>query len=451
MTQSSILNYALNRAVPIPFPIAQQPNPSYSPDVTLQLGPFIFQGPESPENINFGGAQMLAVHQLVGGDRTVDALGRNDDDITWKGLFFGTTASARAQYLDGLRIAGKALTLKWGKFRYQVVIKSFKPDFQQTYKTPYTIVCTPIKDETKPVKKLPPYQIKQQLQDQLNTATSLAGCIGGSALAGLMGDIQSAVSAIGGTVSGILGDVGLGSPGSLLNAAAGTLTSAETCVAQITTSVQGAIAGVLAPIEAAQVAVQGLLGQVNNAVSIFGMAASAVGLPGAQAAANIESSLANIANVGPLNRLSSVLGVMHSNAMMGAYGSFASSNDPGSPYYNVPLPNPATSITVGGGTLQDLAAQHYGDASLWPVIAQANGMTDPQISGVQTISIPQMPSNAAGLPPPTNTPSLPAPSSGWGTGIEAPAAFAQVGAPIAQVGAQSSGAINAIDSLFGSL
>jgi hypothetical protein len=208
---------------------------------------------------------------------------------------------------------------------------------------------------------------------------------------------------------------------------------------------------VLAPIEAAQSAVQGLLGQVNSAVGTFGMIASAVGLPGAKAAANIETTLANVANAGPLNRLSSVLGVMHSNAMMGAYGNFASSNDPTSPLYNVPLASPYHSVTVGGGTLQGLAAQHYGDASQWPIIAQANGMTDPLISGVQTIAIPHMPANAAGLPVPVNTASAPVPESGWGPSSPAVGApFAQAGAAIT-TGTQSLGAIGSISSLFGSL
>ena len=438
---SAIESFALNQAVPIPSPGAQKPSAAYSPKVTLVLGPFTFEGPEVPEQINFGGAQMLAVHQLIGGDRIVDALGRNDDDITWKGLFFGQTASARAQYLDGLRITGKALTLKWGSFRYQVVIKSFKPEFKQTYQVPYTIVCTPVKDETKPVKKLAPYQVKGELNKQMATANALGGCLGNGVISSALSSLSSAIGAIPDAVSGIMGDVG---------AAASALTGAETCVAQISSGIQGAIADVLAPIEAAQTAVQGLLGQVNSAVGTFGTIASAVGLPGAQAAASIETTLSSVAQVGPINRLASVLGVMHSNAVMGAYGSFAASNDPTSPLYRVPLPNPYSSVTVGDGSLMDLASQHYGDASQWPLIAQANGMTDPQINGVQTIAIPQQPANAAATPPPSNTNLGAAPASGWNAVSEVAQGFSDAASVVPSV-AQPSGAINAITSLFGSL
>lgn len=45
-------------------------------------------------------------------------------------------------------------------------------------------------------------------------------------------------------------------------------------------------------------------------------------------------------------------------------------------------------ITLAGGDLYRLAAQYYRDASLWTVIAQANGLSDPFFSGVVTLVIP---------------------------------------------------------------
>ena len=44
--------------------------------------------------------------------------------------------------------------------------------------------------------------------------------------------------------------------------------------------------------------------------------------------------------------------------------------------------------TVGGGDLYHLAAQAYGDPSGWSTIANANRLTDPVLSGVQTVRIP---------------------------------------------------------------
>jgi nucleoid-associated protein YgaU len=50
-------------------------------------------------------------------------------------------------------------------------------------------------------------------------------------------------------------------------------------------------------------------------------------------------------------------------------------------------------ITVNGGNLFQLAAQQLGDATQWIRIAQANGLDDPMLSGLQTLKIP--PRNAA--------------------------------------------------------
>jgi nucleoid-associated protein YgaU len=70
----------------------------------------------------------------------------------------------------------------------------------------------------------------------------------------------------------------------------------------------------------------------------------------------------------PLNQLQSYLGRVATNlSAVGASGS---------------------EIPVAGGDLYTLAADQYGDAAAWPTIAQANGMTDPTIQGVQSIRIP---------------------------------------------------------------
>lgn len=47
------------------------------------------------------------------------------------------------------------------------------------------------------------------------------------------------------------------------------------------------------------------------------------------------------------------------------------------------------SITVAGGTLFHVAADVYGDATLWTILARANGLRDPLLTGVVTLVIPQ--------------------------------------------------------------
>ena len=47
------------------------------------LGSVSFRSFEVPATINVGGAQRLAVHRLLGGIRVIDALGRDDSDISF--------------------------------------------------------------------------------------------------------------------------------------------------------------------------------------------------------------------------------------------------------------------------------------------------------------------------------------------------------------------------------
>jgi hypothetical protein len=54
----------------------------------------------------------------------------------------------------------------------------------------------------------------------------------------------------------------------------------------------------------------------------------------------------------------------------------------------VSAPTSARAITVGGGDLFTIASQQYGDASRWVDIAKANGLTDPMLTGIHTLTIP---------------------------------------------------------------
>jgi hypothetical protein len=141
---------------------------------TLTLGQITFSTYEIPNNINFGGDQALSVKQLVGGQRVVDAMGRLDDDITWSGIFFGSTALYRARFLDQMRIQGLIMPLTWSLFSYSVVIKSFKPSFERTYQIPYSITIQVVQDLTKPIPILLPASYNDAVQNLLDQANDLA-------------------------------------------------------------------------------------------------------------------------------------------------------------------------------------------------------------------------------------------------------------------------------------
>lgn len=118
-----------------------------SADIRLTLGPVAFSSFEVPEKIGYGGGQKLAVHQLPGGARVVDAMGRDDAQVLWSGVFSGPDAADRMRVLDALRTAGIALPLSWDAFFYTVVIAEFKVEYATPWWIRYRLVCTVIQDE----------------------------------------------------------------------------------------------------------------------------------------------------------------------------------------------------------------------------------------------------------------------------------------------------------------
>src|SRR4051812_20099813 len=108
-------------------------------DVLLLLGPVVFQDFEIPSGVNFGGKQRLALHRLPGGERVIDALGRDDAEIGFSGIFTGPDATLRARSLDELRSAGVMLPLTWDIFYYTVLISDFHADYRNGSWNPYSL------------------------------------------------------------------------------------------------------------------------------------------------------------------------------------------------------------------------------------------------------------------------------------------------------------------------
>jgi hypothetical protein len=115
--------------------------------VVLVLGPVAFQDFEIPSGINFGGRQLLAIHQLTDGRRVVDSIGADESEISFSGAFSGTDATLRARTLNSLRVAGDELSLTWDVFFYTVVLSRLDADYQNPVWIPYRISCTVVQDE----------------------------------------------------------------------------------------------------------------------------------------------------------------------------------------------------------------------------------------------------------------------------------------------------------------
>lgn len=110
----------------------------------LILGSIIFDSYAIPERIPYGGEQALAVHKLLGGQRVVDAMGPNDDDLSWSGRFQGQLAMVQANRLDALRSSGSQVPLFFGGRMYQVVVKRAVLNYERPYQIPYSVTCLPV-------------------------------------------------------------------------------------------------------------------------------------------------------------------------------------------------------------------------------------------------------------------------------------------------------------------
>ncbi len=108
----------------------------------VTIGGVGLAGLEVPARMPWGGDQRVVIHKMPGGGRVVDSLGRDDRDIEWSGTFTGGNAVSRALQLDAIRIAGSQVTLTWGSFRRNVVLKTFDCDYGSAGSLlPYRIVC----------------------------------------------------------------------------------------------------------------------------------------------------------------------------------------------------------------------------------------------------------------------------------------------------------------------
>lgn len=316
-----------------------------TPYTTVTLGDFEFARFEVPENIPFGLAQKQVVHKLVGGTRQIDALGPDPDDITWTGWLVGENALSRAKYLKQLCKVGAQLSLTWSELSYTVTVQSAKFDFRLAWRIQYTLTCTVVSDDAAPVTNVPSPSIEQLLNDDLTQATTQAAVIGDARLTTSISGVSSALAAVG----------------------------------NLTTASLAQVKSVLQPINDARAVVTGLMSQASTTLAQLGSLASlggAVPNPLSQFVSGLAASTVAASQSGILADIDARLGRMSLN--IGA------------------LTAGTKTVTTGATNLYAMAANQYGDAMAWTQLAQANGLTDPVISGIATLTVPPARSSSTG-------------------------------------------------------
>jgi len=326
--------------------ISAQNNFSQGLDPTttrLVLGDFEFLDFEVPERIAIPGRQKTVLHQMVGGKRVIDVLGVEYDPLTWSGVITGSQSGDRVKALERMRDAGEALTLTLDEYSFTVVITSFIPVYEFIYRRPYSIEVAIVANNASPLK-----------------VDALTGALQGL----LNSDIGQAL--------GLSETIDVAS---VTNA----VTTVQSAVKQVTDFAHATVEevqSVVRPIIAAQTLVQQQITQLESAANdITTLGGLVPGNPISKTVSNLLSQADQSTRIPALYSLQNVLGRLNKNVSSGQTA------------------DGVRTVTLSGGNLYQVASDQYGDASLWSSIASVNGLSDPQLTGINTLTIPSNPSS----------------------------------------------------------
>lgn len=106
----------------------------------LQLGNFVFDLDDLPEEIPLGGEQMMAVTRYPGGFKEVQVFGAQDRNPSWSGVFNYSNALQKVRAVDAMYRSGDVYPLKIGPLaaRY-VIVKKFEWKYRSAIEVPYDI------------------------------------------------------------------------------------------------------------------------------------------------------------------------------------------------------------------------------------------------------------------------------------------------------------------------
>lgn len=165
-----------------------------SGDANVYLGDIELGYFEVPEYFDFGGQQMVAVHQMLGGSRSIDSLGGSEMNKTFSGAFLGETASERARAVDFMRNLGVPVEFICGEFIYLVIITSFVARYERSYQIPYTITLTVVKNLTLPEPFPEPNGYNNAVSSDANYVNSLSPNLNNNHLNEAVNNLNESIS-----------------------------------------------------------------------------------------------------------------------------------------------------------------------------------------------------------------------------------------------------------------
>lgn len=324
-----------------------------APDTILLLGDFAFKASEIPEVMPWGGDQNITTHELVGGRRVLDAMGRSDRPLEWHGIFFGADATDRARQVDAIRILGLPVVVSWDRFSYVVIVKSFHPDFSRYYQIPYSIVCEVQEDQNSPTIPSSALNVDDVVANDLASADGIVG-----QLNTISADVAVAMAPI--------------------TAAVAAVHAAVSVVSSIATAANSVVQSILTPVAALRTQIAALTSSVGNAIENVGSVGGV--FPGSTVAQSIAAFNGQIAGMQQQTLLVQLDGVV-GRVQMNVSNTQVDSG----------------TVTQAGGNLFNIASQQYGDATKWADLARVNSIADPALVGVNTIKIPKNTGDSGGI------------------------------------------------------
>jgi len=108
----------------------------------LILGGVTFDDWTTPEKIPFAGRHALKCLKLPGGSRVIHTLGPDEADVKWRGQIWRADAPAVVDAINGMRLSGQPVALRFAGNAYTVIVEEFVPvvvRYPQQYE--YSISC----------------------------------------------------------------------------------------------------------------------------------------------------------------------------------------------------------------------------------------------------------------------------------------------------------------------
>lgn len=298
---------------------------------------------EVPDKVTIAGRHKTVLHQMVGGKRVIDVLGVEYAPLTWSGVITGSQSGDRVNALERMRDAGKKLRLTLDNYSFTVVITSFTPVYEFIYRRPYSIEVAIVANNASPLKvDALTGALQGVLDSNIGQALGLSNII----------DISTVTNAV---------------------------TAVHSAVKEVTDFAHATVEqvqSVVRPIIAAQTIIQQQISQLESAASQINTLGGLVpGNPISTTVSNLLRQADQSTRIPALYSLHNVLGRLNKNVSSGQTA------------------DGVRTVTLSGGNLYQVAADQYGDASLWSSIASANDLSDPQLTGINSLTIPVNPTS----------------------------------------------------------